>query len=641
MPKRQLAGIALGIWALAATPVQAVDSYDVIIRSGTVIDGSGLPAFQGDIAITGGYIMTIGNLDDATARKIIEADGLMVAPGFINIHSHASADGMAKAINTLSQGITTEIINADGAGADDIRAQLKVFASNGLAENIGAYAGFNYAWFKTVGEDNRRATPAEIDAMRAMIEDNLKHGAWGVSAGLDYKPAYYADTDQIISVLTVAQPWRTNFPNHDRLRPEENYSSFKGMQETISIAEQAGMIPVITHMKSQGAEQGNAPAVVDMMRSATQRGTPVFADIYPYLAGYTGLSSLIIPGWALDGGRTAMLERFKHPATRARIIIAAEEAMALRFGGPKGVYILNTGEELTAVMSALNVGEGEAVIQLLEREDMGAILRFGSEDDLRTLLRYEASAIACDCGARAAGSGHPRNWGSFPRVLGHYVRDNKIMRWEEAIRKSTALPATIIGAIDRGYLAAGMHADIVVFNPETIKDNATYAEPNLKSDGIEYVLVNGQVAVAKGELTGILGGTILLRKHHMPSRPMTQATDRSASAHAASQELSITIDVTQRGTDRHAQGLLQIKERTSGTTWTASELGVLQHAPDWVSFTAIIQSDAGDVRPITVTLDRARVGYKDPIVIIEFFDGKTVILETIELPVITVNEESR
>ncbi|MDT9600670.1 N-acyl-D-amino-acid deacylase family protein [Sphingosinicella rhizophila] len=623
MMKKRLTGISAAVLALmAGTAAGAAPAYDLIIRSGTILDGSGLLGFEGDVAVKGGHIVAVGDLAGAEAAQVIDASGLMVAPGFINIHSHSEADAVGTAVNTLTQGITTEMINSDGSGAADIGAQLAQFAANGLAENIGAYIGFNYVWTEIVGRDDRRATAGEIGRMRSLIETNLERGAWGVSAGLDYKPGYYAEADEVVKVVSVARPWRTNFPNHDRLRPEEGYSSFKAMQETIAIGEQAGLVPVITHMKSQGAEQGNAPNVIDLMRKATDRGTYVAADIYPYLAGQSGLSSLIIPGWAVDGGRPAMLQRFKDPAIRAKIIAEAERAMKLRFGGPSGVYVINTGEELTKVMSDLNVGAGEAVIRLLEREEMGAILRFGSEADLKALLAYRDSAMACDCGATLRDKVHPRAWGSFPRLFGHYVRDEKIMSWEDAVRKSTALPATIIGSVDRGYLAPGMAADIAIFDPATVTDNATYEAPTKVSEGVRYVLVNGKVALAEGKATGAKGGETLARRFHMPSRPMSVG-DRSVSVLAASPGLQVSLAAEQGASDRAAKGHLQILDMGSGITWISRSLGVVQTADDWASLTATVEDNKGNIRPVTVTVDKVRgeAGKKAmPAVIVDFAD---------------------
>ena len=336
----------LGVLLGATTLTQAqtnTTSYDVIIRGGTVIDGTGAPGVRADVAIVRGHVARVGTLTGQKAAAEIDATGLYVTPGFINIHSHATPEGLQRAENMLAQGVTTEIINADGGGPTDLDNQLHRLRIAGLAVNVGANIGFNAIWASVMGPTDRRPTPQDVEKMRGMVLRGLEQGAYGVSSGLDYKPGYYASAEEVARVIDVARPWRTSFPNHDRLTPESNYSSRVGVAETIAIAGRAGLVPIVTHMKAQGREQGSAPALLKMMDEATAKGTYTAADVYPYLAGQSGLAALMIPGWALDGGREAMLERFARPDDRARIIKDAESAMQARFGGPQGVYA--TGHE--------------------------------------------------------------------------------------------------------------------------------------------------------------------------------------------------------------------------------------------------------------------------------------------------------
>jgi len=251
--------------------------------------------------------------------------------------------------------VTTEIVNADGAGPLDIAEQLDRALTRGLAVNLGAQIGFNSVWTQVIGGADRRASADDIARMRELIADGLRKGAWGVSAGLDYKPAYFAQGEEVIKVVEAARPFRTIFINHDRVTPESGFSSRAGMEETIAIGERAGVTPVITHMKVQGHEQGSADQILAKMQEATARGAYTAADAYPYLAGQTGLAALIIPGWAQDGGRDAMLKRFADPDLRARIVREAEAAMDKRFGGAAGIYLPATKRELTAVMRETNV----------------------------------------------------------------------------------------------------------------------------------------------------------------------------------------------------------------------------------------------------------------------------------------------
>lgn len=495
--------------------VNAPATYDLILRGGTLVDGSGTAAYVGDLAINGEHIVAIGDLGSSAGIEEIDVSGLIVAPGFINIHSHASKAGMATAINMLSQGVTTEIINADGYGDGLLTEQLTDFASEGLALNLGGMVGFNAVWRDVVGMDEVRPTADQIDEMQSLILDNLQAGAWGVSAGLDYVPGYYATTDEVVEVLTPFADWHVVFANHDRVTPESGFSSIAGMSETIAIGEASGLIPLITHMKVQGWEQGQADTILTRMREADTAFTGgAVADVYPYLAGLTGLESLIIPSWAQAGGRDEMLARFAQEDLRAQIRQEAETAMGLRFGGPDGVFLLGSQRELSGVM--VELGEesaAETVMRVLEESPEGIIARFGSEADLVDIMQHPTASIACDCGAQAPDVAftHPRNWGSFPKVLGEFVREKKDLTLEDAIYKMTGLPAKTIGMTDRGLLKPGLVADITVFDADTVIDHATYSEPTLQSEGIIHTLLNGEFGWRDGSATGLQAGQILTR----------------------------------------------------------------------------------------------------------------------------------
>ena len=592
-----------------------VSRFDLIIRNGTVVDGSGSPRYRADVAIANGFIARVGNLSSERAAAEIDATGLYVAPGFINIHSHASPDALPTAENMLTQGVTTEIVNPDGGGSIDLPQQLARASAAGLAVNVGAYIGFNAVWTQVMGAADRRASADDIDRMRALVIKGLEAGAWGVSAGLDYKPAYYAQVEEVIRVVQPAGKWRTNFPNHDRLTPEANYSSKAGVAETIAIGEKAGLVPVVTHMTSQGLEQGNAAGLLTMMQDATTRGHYTAADAYPYLAGQTGLGALMIPAWAQDGGRDRMLERFKDPALRARIAAETEQAMKARFGGPEGVFLPATKRQLVDIMRERQTTPGETVLRILEEGNTSAILRFGSEADLVKILQHPTTSISCDCGASTDTRQHPRAWGTFPRVLGHYVRETKALTWEDAIRKMTALPAATIGLVDRGYLAAGMAADVTVFDPATVIDHATYEDAGQLSEGIRTVLVNGRVALRNGKVTGDQGGRVLARTIHMPSRPMTAGPrvlkmDGRLRSDGGN-EVRLSIDARQSPQDHGADGRLRL---TNGAEiLEATSVGVLQTADKWASVTARVRSRAsGDERSVVVIIESA-----DP-----FVDGR-------------------
>jgi N-acyl-D-amino-acid deacylase len=568
-------------------------AFDTIVRHGTVIDGSGNSRFNADVGIRNGFIAAIGDLRDATAVTQINATGLFVTPGFINIHSHASADALPTAVNMLTQGVTTEIFNADGSGPLDIAQQMQRLGAGGLAVNIGGYIGFNSIWREVIGETDRRPTPEQIQRMRSLIVAGLDQGAWGISAGLEYKPGNFARTEEVIQVVEAARLARTNFTNHDRVTPESNYSSQVGAGETLAIGEKSGLVPVVTHMKAQGSDQGKASVLLASMAQASKRGHYTAADAYPYLAGQTGVGSFTIPAWAQDGDRAAVLKRFADPAQRARIIKETEATLAARFGGPQSIYLRTTRQELTAVMKEMNVGAGEAILRILEQgPDPGAIIRFGVEEDLVKILKDPVTAMACDCGASTSKNVHPRFYGSFPRVLGHYVREQKAMTWEEAIRKSTSLPASTIGMVDRGRIAAGMVADLTVFDPDAIIDRATYENPTLPSEGIRFVLVNGVMALENGASTGLRGGRALHRTSNMPSRPSRDSM-KTLRASGSVSGRRVAVDVTQRAGARQASGIVRIDGLPAITS-----LGVLQATDGWTSFSA-----TAGVKAVTMIVD--------------------------------------
>ena len=580
--------------------------FDLILRHGTIVDGTGGARYVADVAMSNGHIARIGNLKSDHGRTEVDVTGLFVSPGFINIHSHASPDALATAVNMLTQGVTTEILNPDGGGDAGIARQLAEAGKNGLAVNIGAYIGFNTVWTTVMGQTDTRPQPTDIDRMRRLVVDGLEQGAWGVSAGLDYAPAYYAHADEVIRVVEAASAWRTNFPNHDRLTPESHFSSRTGIAETIAIGEAAGLVPVVTHMKAQGLEQGTAPALLGLMAGAVARGHYAAADAYPYLAGQTSLGALIVPAWAQEGGRDEMLKRFKDPAQRARIVSEAEQTMAMRFGGPEGVYLPATKRELVDIMREQQTRAGEAIVRLLEQGNASAILRFGGEADLVALLQNPTTSIACDCGASTNTRQHPRAFGTFPRVLGHYVRETNALTWEDAVRKMTALPANTIGMVDRGFLAPGMAADITVFDPTTVIDHATYDEPARLSDGIRHVVVNGRVALFNGQPTGLKGGRVILRSLHMPSRPMTTGARKLSVSGEIGADIALTIDISQEAGANRAKGQLRLNDRRSKVSVETTEMGVLQTAGNWASFTALARvKPAGNEGTVTVIFERA------------------------------------
>ncbi|MEZ4457481.1 MAG: amidohydrolase family protein [Gemmatimonadales bacterium] len=449
--------------------------------------------------------------------------------------------------------------------------------------------------------------------MRSLLTTGLAAGAIGVSGGLDYKPAYFATTDEVVRVLEAARRWRTFFPNHDRTIPELGFSSYAGMDETRVIGQRAGLVPEFTHMKIQGHEHGTAGRVLGLMDREAAAGRWITADVYPYLAGQTGLASLIIPGWAQAGGVDSMRARFRDPELRRRIIKEADEAMNARFTGPENILVAPNRRLSEIIAANGSATPGEAVVQTLEKEMPSAILGFGVESDLVEILKHPAVAVACDCGAATGSRGHPRYFGTFPRVLGRYVREQHALTWEAAIRKMTGLPAAMMGLPDRGLLAPGMAADIVVFDSATVIDHATFEAPALPSEGIRHVLVNGLVALRDGAATGTQGGRILRGARYLPSRPLDPGATR-VEAKGTVQDgplagARVTVALTQSTRRPGALGAVVVTGDAQGARLEGGNFGVVQRAGRWATVTGrILMRPERTDRAFTLVLDGADPG---------------------------------
>lgn len=606
------------------------DKLDLLIRGGTIVDGTGEPPMKRDIGIVDGRIVLVAPTITIAADEIIDSTGLLVAPGFINVHDHSVLQDLGAATNLISQGVTTTITNADGSGPTEITGQLRGVAEMPLAINFGAFIGFNSVWQAEMGmEDPDAVSAAQISRMQDAIEKQLAAGAWGVTAGLDYKPGSYADIAEVTAILAPARKWRTIFSNHDRVAEENGFSSMAGMSETLDIASATGMVPIVTHIKAQGQEQGTADAVVNSFRLAGEAGSFVATDIYPYVAGMTGLHSLLVPGWALEGGRPAMLQRFGDIALRKKITASVEEAIAAKFKVTDGIFIVEDDTLLTNVMTERRIGAGEAVLQLLEEEPKQAVLRFGIEDDVDRFLRYEGTMIACDCGASEEPRAHPRFQGTFPRILGRYVRERQIISLTQAIRKMSGLPADMLGLIDRGYIAAGMHADLVIFDPQNIVDHATFEEPHRPSEGILTVLVSGAVTWHKDALTGQRAGEVLYRpsfvrtivpgRHHrMFSGTLRDRATEIAFTALSADEATGVNDFT-----------LRYRTHTNEPLITSVRVGKISAIGGWLAVVGIVEEGLYQGKAFEFIVDDEQPNAKDGPSAFLIIDGKVVFKEAI------------
>ena len=524
--------------------------FDILIQQAQVVDGSGGPPFTADIGVVGNTINAIGQLSAAEARTTIKAGELMATPGFIDMHTHSdwTLPGNRRAESKIRQGVTTEVIGMCGSSPaplpsdPDRREQLVAQASanrpwltwewnsfgeyldhlrRGIALNVVPVVGHGSLRVATLGREDRSPRPEELTVMEDLLAQAMQEGAFGLSTGLIYPPSCYADTQEIIGLARVVASHSGLYFSHIR---GEGATLLDAIREVIEIAERAGLPAQIAHFKCSGRPYWHQlPEAISLVEEARARGLDITADRYPYTASSTGLAALL-PHWAHEGGRPQVLDRLADPATRSRIrqeVIARREGLSwqevmISSCPAKPAYEGHTVEQLAEEQGKEPV---EAVLDLLlEVEAEVAMIQFSmSEENLQRVLRLPWVMIGSDGaslvpqGEMGKGKRHPRSYGTFPRFLGRYVREEGLLTWQEAVRKATALPAERLGLRDRGQLKAGKRADIALLDPQRITDRATFTEPYRYPEGIEYVLVNGQIVIEGGEHTGALPGEVLER----------------------------------------------------------------------------------------------------------------------------------
>ena len=526
---RPLFPAAIILWAALTVAVGALQpsrTCDLLIANARVLDGTGAAAVEADVAIAGDRIAAVGDLDNVGAARIVDADGLTLAPGFIDVHSHA-AQGLSGALHTavplLAQGVTTVFVNHDGGGAADLAVQRAAFENHGAGVNVVQFVPHGSIRRAVMGLEDRAPTPEEIVRMAAMVRTGLEAGGVGLSTGLFYAPGSYAKTEEVIALAEVTADGGGVYASH--IRDEGDYSTgvVASVQEVIRIAEEARITGVVSHMKALGPKQwGLATTLTRAIEDARARGVRVFADQYPYEATGTSLASALVPRWAQAGGRERFLERLKS-GDRARIGTAIAENLVRR-GGPKSLVLSSYGKSastddrtLDAIATARGLSPADTVLALLEEQDDWPAVSFSmSEDDIRHIMR-QPWTMTCSDGELSppnAGWPHPRGYGAFARKLGVYVRERRVIDLPTAIRSMTGLPAEVFGMTDRGVVRAGAIADLVVFDPDTIADRATYDSPHRLAAGVHYVLVNGVIAIDAGKSTGATAGRVVRRERH-------------------------------------------------------------------------------------------------------------------------------
>src|SRR5713101_1802346 len=557
---QQVAGQTLGEIAAAAYDANLVSGaiagdYDLIIRNGHIIDGTGNPWYAADVAVSGDRLAAIGDLREAHAKREIDAKGRIVAPGFIDMLGQSEVSLLLdnRSLSKLSQGITTEITGEGGSIApqnEKTIAPQKAFLDHfkltvdwttldgyfhrlekqGTPINIGTYVGSAQVREAVIGDDNRAPTPAELDRMKFLVEQAMKDGALGLSSALIYPPNIYAKTDELIALAQVASKYGGLYATHMR---SEGASEMPALAEAIRIGREAHLPVEIFHLKVSGKPRwGSMKNVVAAIQLARDSGLDIAADMYPYTAGATALASAL-PPWAADGGVQKLLERLKDSAIRTRIKkdLTGDhpdwENLYYDCGGAAGVLISSVqnpelkqfeGKTVEDVAKSWKKSPEDTLMDfvLADHAQTDAIYFMASEEDLR--IGLDAGEMSLD-GPLYEPHAHPRSMGSMPRFLGHYVRDEHLLSLEAAIRKITSLPAQREHLESRGLLKPGYFADITIFDPATIIDHATFTKPDQLSDGIDFTIVNGQVEYDHGKLTGATAGRILRGRGWHPDAP--------------------------------------------------------------------------------------------------------------------------
>lgn len=518
---------ALGLvlkMALAQGPTLQEPPYDVVLRGGTVVDGTGAPAFRADVGVRGERIVRVARegIPEGSGALELDADGLVVAPGFIDNHAHiqTTIHRHPLAENFIRQGITTILASLhSGVQPYPLRDYMERLE---VAPNVGFFAGHSWVRSQVLGNDNRAPSSEELDRMRALVEEAMQDGALGLSTGLVYVPANFAETEEIIELAKVAARHGGIYVSHLR---DEATGLLESVAELIRIAEEAGLPAQINHHKVVGATQwGWSERTLAMIDSANARGLDIKHDLYPYTASSTG-SGVLFPQWALAGPPGSFSRRLEDPETRARIEAEMREIFEKERGGGDLARIQfrtvgslpgydgRTMADLARDRGLPNTVETgiQLAIELQRAGGFSAIYHAMDEGDVIRILQHPLAMIETDGDPVAYGFGypHPRSYGSFPRVLARYVRELEVLSLEEAIRRMTSLAADQVGQHERGRVQEGRFADLTVFDPAVIRDRATFEDPHQYPVGIHHVLVNGVPVLQDGVLTGARPGQVL------------------------------------------------------------------------------------------------------------------------------------
>ena len=530
--------VAVGVLALAALLVWQVGTtsqsptFDLVIRGGRVVDGAGNPWFAADIGIKGDSITAVAPHLDTTGARTIDAAGLVVSPGFIDVHSHSEEGredqdmvGNPSAENNVRQGVTTVIASPDGGGSVRTAEYLSRVTAAKPAINVGTFIGHGAVRGAVVGQADRPATPDELLRMKDLVRAGMREGAFGLSTGLFYVPGSYAPLQEVIDLASVAGEFGGIHQSHMR---DETGKILESVRDTIAIGEQGHLPTQVTHHKIIGKSNwGRSVETLRLIDEARARGVDVTIDQYPYTASSTSIQGGLFPGWVQEGGRQKMLERLRDEASLRRTLTFVTNAIENDRGGgdPANVVLAAcafdptlAGKSLAQVLRkrrrpATPDQAADLVVEIVQKGGCSAVYHAINEDDLVRIMKHPATMIASDAAPGIPTFGkdvpHPRAYGTFARVLGVYVREKKVLTLEDAVRKMSGWPAERMGLTDRGVIRPGMKADIVVFNAATVIDKATFEKPHQYAEGVADVVVNGRVALLDGKTTGERSGRAL------------------------------------------------------------------------------------------------------------------------------------
>lgn len=513
---------AAALFASAAPVAQdAPASFDVLIKNGRVLDGTGNPWYRADIGIVGDRIVAMGALPGATAKTVLDAADRYVTPGFIDVHSHAgpglATEGLRHGQPLLAQGLTTVFVNPDGGGPVDLAAQRATYEKGRIGTNVGLFVPHGSIRRAVMEMSDRDPTPEQLARMVELTRRGMQAGGLGLSSGLYYAPGSYSKTAEVVAMARATAPFGGIYSSHIRDESDYTIGVVASVEEVITIAEQGGVTGVVSHMKALGhGSWGLTKTLVARIDSARARGVQVFADQYPYEASGTGIVGALIPRSAQVGGRDAMMKRI---TGELRDEIRAEVKVNIaRRGGADTLLISRytadpsfEGQRLSALAARAGVAPEEFALKMLERGDAGLVSFNMSEDDIERIMRQPWTMTCTDGDLVPLGEGkpHPRAYGAFTRKIERYVRERGTVDIAAAIRSMTSLPATVFGLKDRGQLRPGAFADVLVFDLAKVHEPATYQEPHQIAEGMSDILVNGELVRRNGEFQAALPGRVL------------------------------------------------------------------------------------------------------------------------------------